>query len=95
MIFIMSTIIVGIVVLACLGIAAKHIYKLFHGETSCCGTEQPKVPEKKLNGPIVGEKVVEISGMTCGNCKRTASKCCSMTSTARPRKSISIATRQR
>ena len=38
----MSTIIVGIVVLACLGIAAKHIYKLFHGETSCCGTEQPK-----------------------------------------------------
>ena len=69
MIFIMSTIIVGIAVLACLGIAAKHIYKLFHGETSCCGTEQPKVPEKKLNGPVVGEKVVEISGMTCGNCK--------------------------
>ena len=69
MIFIMSTIIVGLVVLACLGIAAKHIYKLFKGETSCCGTEAPRVSEKKLVGP--------------------------MTSTARPRKSISIATRQR
>ncbi|MDY6268747.1 MAG: heavy-metal-associated domain-containing protein [Selenomonadaceae bacterium] len=64
-----STVIVGLVVLACLGIAAKHIYKLFRGETSCCGTEAPKVPEKKLDGPIVGEKVVKIAGMTCGNCK--------------------------
>ena len=64
-----STVIVGLVVLACLGIAAKHIYKLFKGETSCCGTEAPRVSEKKLVGPIVGEKVVKISGMTCGNCK--------------------------
>ena len=69
MIFIMTTALVGLVVLACLGVAAKHIYKLFKGETSCCGTEAPRVPEKKLNGPIVGEKVVKISGMTCGNCK--------------------------
>ena len=38
-----GTILVGLVVLACLGIAAKHIYKLFKGETSCCGTEAPKV----------------------------------------------------
>ena len=69
MIFIMTTALVGLIVLACLGVAAKHIYKLFKGETSCCGTEAPRVPEKKLNGPIVGEKVVKISGMTCGNCK--------------------------
>ena len=69
MIFIMTTVLVGLVVLACLGIAAKHIYKLFKGETSCCGTDAPKVPEKKLTSPIVGEKVVKISGMTCGNCK--------------------------
>ena len=69
MIFIMTTALVGLVVLACLGVAAKHIYKLFKGETSCCGTEAPRVPEKKLSGPIVGEKVVKISGMTCGNCK--------------------------
>lgn len=69
MIFIMTTALVGLIVLACLGVAAKHIYKLFKGETSCCGTEAPRVPEKKLNGLIVGEKVVKISGMTCGNCK--------------------------
>lgn len=69
MIFIMTTALVGLIVLACLGVAAKHIYKLFKGETSCCGTEAPRVPEKKLSGPIVGEKVVKISGMTCGNCK--------------------------
>ena len=69
MIFIMTTALVGLIVLACLGVAAKHIYKLFKGETSCCGTEAPRVPEKKLSGPIVGEKVVKISGMTRGNCK--------------------------
>ena len=69
MIFIMTTALVGLIVLACLGVAAKHIYKLFKGETSCCGTEAPRVPEKKLSGPIVGEQVVKISGMTCGNCK--------------------------
>lgn len=69
MIFIMTTALVGLIVLACLGVAAKHIYKLFKGETSCCGTEAPRVPEKKLSGPIVGEKIVKISGMTCGNCK--------------------------
>ena len=69
MIFTMSTIIVGLVVLVCLGIAARHIYRLFRGETSCCGGEAPRVPEKKLTGPIVGEKIVKISGMTCGNCK--------------------------
>ena len=58
-----STVIVGLIVLACLGIAAKHIYKLFRGEMSCCGTEAPKVPEKKLAGPIDGEAP---AGMTAG-----------------------------
>lgn len=65
----MSTFIVGLAVLFMLGIAARHIYKLFKGETSCCGTDAPKVPEKKLAGPIVGKKIIKISGMTCGNCK--------------------------
>ncbi len=69
MILIMANIIVGLIVLACLVVAARHIYKLFKGETSCCGTALPKVPEKKLTGPIVGEKIVKIDGMTCANCK--------------------------
>ena len=65
----MMTAIVGLIVLACLGVAARHIYKLFHGEAGCCGEEMPRVPEKKLTGPIVETKIVKISGMTCGNCK--------------------------
>lgn len=65
----MANIIVGLIVLACLVVAPRHIYKLFKGETSCCGTDLPKVPEKKLTGPIVGEKIVRIDGMTCANCK--------------------------
>lgn len=69
MILIMANIIVGLIVLACLAVAARHIYKLFKGETSCCGTDLPKVPEKKLTAPIVGEKIVKIDGMTCANCK--------------------------
>ena len=35
MILIMANIIVGLIVLACLAVAARHIYKLFKGETSC------------------------------------------------------------
>ena len=70
MILIMANIIVGLIVLACLAVAARHIYKLFKGETSCCGgSTAPKVPAKKLTGPIVGEKLVKIDGMTCANCK--------------------------
>ena len=66
----MANIIVGLIVLACLAVAARHIYKLFKGETSCCGgSTAPKVPAKKLTGPIVGEKLVKIDGMTCANCK--------------------------
>ena len=66
----MANIIVGLIVLACLAVAARHIYKLFQGETSCCGgSTAPKVPAKKLTGPIVGEKLVKIDGMTCTNCK--------------------------
>ena len=65
----MSTAIVGAVLLVLLAIAGKHVYKLFHGEPVCCKDEAPKVPEKKLTGTIVGEKIVKIEGMTCGNCK--------------------------
>ena len=66
----MANIIVGLIVLACLAVAARHIYKLFQGETSCCGgSTAPKVPAKKLTGPIVGENLVKIDGMTCANCK--------------------------
>ncbi|MGE9841514.1 hypothetical protein ACQQ91_06130 [Selenomonas bovis] len=84
----MANIIVGLIVLACLAVAARHIYKLFQGETSCCGgSTAPKVPAKKLTGPIVGEKLVKIDGMTCANCK-TASSCCSTASTAPPLRSI-------
>lgn len=65
----MANIIVGIFLLAALVIAGRHIYKLFHGEPVCCSTDTPQVPEKKLSGPIIGKKVIDIKGMTCRNCK--------------------------
>jgi hypothetical protein len=55
MILIMTNIIVGLIVLACLAVAARHIYKLFQGETSCCGgSTAPKVPAKNSPAPSSG-----------------------------------------
>ena len=65
----MATAIVGIVVLIALGFAVKGVLKHWRGESSCCGGGDVKVPKKKLTGTIVETKIVDIEGMTCGNCK--------------------------
>ena len=44
----MVNIIVGLIVLACLAVAAWHIYKLFKGETSCCSTASTAPPLRSI-----------------------------------------------
>lgn len=65
----MATAIVGILVLIALFFASKGVLKHFRGESSCCGGSVTAPPPKKLNGTIIGKKVIDIKGMTCGNCK--------------------------
>lgn len=65
----MATAIVGILVLVALYFALKGVLKHWRGESSCCGGGSVNVPKKKLTGPIVETKVVDIEGMTCGHCK--------------------------
>lgn len=66
----MATAIVGILVLVALFFAVKGVLKHFRGESSCCGGGSITAPPpKKLSGTIIGKKVVDIEGMTCGNCK--------------------------
>ncbi len=66
----MATAIIGILVLICLFFALKGVLKHFRGESSCCGGGAITAPpEKKLEGKIIGKKIIAIEGMTCGNCK--------------------------
>lgn len=66
----MATVIVGIIVAICLFFALKGVIKHWRGESSCCGGAALELPpKKKLNGKIIGTKVINIEGMTCGHCK--------------------------
>ena len=41
------------------------------GESPCCGgggASEIKEKPSKLEGPVIGEKIVQISGMTCEHC---------------------------
>ena len=53
--------------------ATKSSIKHFKGEGACCGggsgsvrTKKPK--KQKLDGPVIGKRTIEISGMHCQNC---------------------------
>ena len=67
----MATIIIGLVLTLALGVALRGVVKHWRGEGSCCGGGGEIVvpPPKKLQGRIIGKKVIKIDGMTCGNCK--------------------------
>jgi len=67
----MPTIIVGLVFCVALYFALKGVVKHWQGEGSCCGGDGGVVapPPKKLQGTIIGKKIIKIKGMTCGHCK--------------------------
>lgn len=67
----MATAVIGVIVLVALFFALRGVVRHWRGEGSCCGGGGGIVapPKKTLTGDIVGEKIIEISGMTCGNCK--------------------------
>lgn len=54
-----------VVVIAAIVSSAKH----FKGDGGCCGGGGSVSEYKKLEGPKLGEKQIQIEGMHCENCK--------------------------
>ncbi|SEH31840.1 heavy-metal-associated domain-containing protein [Selenomonas sp. KH1T6] len=65
-----ATFIVGLVLAIALGFALKGVIKHWRGEGGCCGGGEIAAPPKKeLQGKVIGEKIIKVNGMMCGNCK--------------------------
>lgn len=69
----MENVIIILILVVLLSFAVKNSIKHFKGEGACCGggsgsvrTKKPK--KKKLDGPVIGKRTIEISGMHCRNC---------------------------
>ena len=84
----MGNYIVGAALLVAVLLALRSSLKHFRGEGGCCGGGgEPKPERKKLQGPIVAEKVIHIEGMRCENC-RTVWNGCWIRWTAPPQRSL-------
>ena len=67
----MANVIIVLILVVVVGIALKSTRKHMKGESSCCGGGgeiYQAVEDKKLDKPIIKEKVFKIKGMTCQHC---------------------------
>ena len=65
----MANVIIVLILVVVVGIALKSTRKHMKGESSCCGGEiYQALEDKKLDNPIIKEKVFKIKGMTCQHC---------------------------
>lgn len=68
----MSTLIICLVLVLVIIYAVMSSMKHFRGEGGCCGGGsdiKEKPVKKKLDGPVIQEKIVHIQGMHCNHCK--------------------------
>lgn len=68
----MGTFIICILLILLILYALRSSLKHFKGEGGCCGggsDVKEKLVKKKLNGPVIQEKVVHIQGMHCDHCR--------------------------
>lgn len=75
----MENVIIILILVVLLSFAVKNSIKHFKGEGACCGgssgsvrTKKPK--KKKLDGPVIGKRTIEISGMHCRNCVNSVTR---------------------
>ncbi|MCD8084381.1 MAG: heavy-metal-associated domain-containing protein [Clostridiales bacterium] len=56
--------------------AVRGTIKHLKGESPCCGGGSSELPpeEKKLDGPVLGQKTLLIRGMTCEHCANRVTK---------------------
>ena len=65
-----SNIVATVILILVLALAVSGSIKHFKGEGGCCGgSSTVNVPDKKLNGPVIGKKTFQVEGMHCENCK--------------------------
>ncbi len=68
----MVNIIIVLILLLALGYALRGTIKHFKGEGACCGGGSGgggrKARKKRLSGPVIGKKTVQIEGMHCDSC---------------------------
>ena len=74
----MVDIIIVLIVIVLLGVALKGSIKHFKGESPCCGGGGGEIvldiPDKKLENPVLGKKVLKISGMHCEHCVKAVTE---------------------
>ena len=74
----MVDIIIVLIVIVLLGLALKGSIKHFKGEGACCGGGSGSVvldiPEKSLGNPVLGKKVLKVSGMHCEHCVKAVTE---------------------
>lgn len=75
----MENVIIILILVVLLSFAVRNSIKHFKGEGACCGggsgsvrTKKPK--KKKLDGPVIGKRTIEISGMHCRNCVNSVTR---------------------
>ncbi len=66
----MATVVIGALLAVGLVLALRGAVKHFRGQGGCCGGGDEPLPEKRLEGPITGRKIVYIEGMRCESCAR-------------------------
>lgn len=74
----MVDIIIVLIVVVLLGFAVKGTVKHMKGESPCCGGGGGSVvldiPDKKLDNPVLGKKVLKVSGMHCEHCVKAVTE---------------------
>ena len=74
----MVDIIIVLIVIVLLGLALKGSIKHFKGEGACCGGGGGSVvldiPKKSLENPVLGKKVLKVSGMHCEHCVKAVTE---------------------
>ena len=74
----MIDIIVILVIAVFVLLGVKSTIKHFKGEGACCGGGGGEIvldiPDKKLENPILGKKVLKISGMHCEHCVKAVTE---------------------
>ena len=75
----MENVIIILILVVLLSFAVKNSINHFKGDGACCGggsgsvrTKKPK--KKKLDGPVIGKRTIEISGMHCRNCVNSVTR---------------------
>lgn len=76
----MADAVVFIILLVIIGGAVAYLVRAKKRGVKCVGCpaggncSAAKIPKKKLDGPAMGKKTIEISGMTCERCAMNVTK---------------------